>query len=168
MKIKCVSVVYGLREPARWLVSSLVTGAMVSVWLWSWFGTTDKCSEVTFVVAINLQCWRGHGNQTHSDRHWQAMGSMSCKWCAVFSLPLPHLSFPLPPSPLHPPFSSIPLLLPSPLLPSLPPSLPPFFLPSPIPSDESQVLDSLPKKMKSDLAIHVHLDTLCKISLFQV
>lgn len=102
---------------------------------------------------------------TGTDRPWVVCPANDVQFSP---LPLPHLSFPLPPSPLHPPFSSLPLLLPSPLLPSLPPSLPPFLLPSPIPSDESQVLDSLPKKMKSDLAIHVHLDTLCKISLFQV
>ena len=35
-------------------------------------------------------------------------------------------------------------------------------------SDEAQVLDTLPNKMKADLAIHVHLDTLCRVALFQV
>ena len=35
-------------------------------------------------------------------------------------------------------------------------------------SDENKVLNSLPDKMKADLAIHVHLDTLSKVSLFKV
>lgn len=34
--------------------------------------------------------------------------------------------------------------------------------------DENKILDSLPIKMKGDLAIHVHLDTICKVALFQV
>ena len=34
--------------------------------------------------------------------------------------------------------------------------------------DENRILDSLPIKMKGDLAIHVHLDTICKVALFQV
>ena len=35
-------------------------------------------------------------------------------------------------------------------------------------ADEAKVLESLPTKMKADLAIHVHLDTLSKVSLFKV
>ena len=35
-------------------------------------------------------------------------------------------------------------------------------------ADENRVLDSLPKKMRADLAIHVHLGTLYKVSLFKV
>ena len=34
--------------------------------------------------------------------------------------------------------------------------------------DENRILDSLPIKMNGDLAIHVHLDTICKVALFQV
>ena len=34
--------------------------------------------------------------------------------------------------------------------------------------DEQLALKALPKKMKADLAIHVHLDTLSKVTLFQV
>ena len=35
-------------------------------------------------------------------------------------------------------------------------------------ADEQLALKALPKKMKADLAIHVHLDTLSKVTLFQV
>ena len=35
-------------------------------------------------------------------------------------------------------------------------------------ADEQIALKALPKKMKADLAIHVHLDTLSKVTLFQV
>ena len=34
-------------------------------------------------------------------------------------------------------------------------------------SDENLLLDALPKKMKADLAIHVHYDILSKVQLFQ-
>jgi len=34
--------------------------------------------------------------------------------------------------------------------------------------DENKILDYLPIKMKGDLAIHVHFDTICKVALFQV
>ena len=35
-------------------------------------------------------------------------------------------------------------------------------------SDENSLLDPLPKKMRADLAIHVHYKTLSKVALFQV
>lgn len=35
-------------------------------------------------------------------------------------------------------------------------------------SDEDQALESLPKKMRSDLAINVHLGTLSKVKIFKV
>ena len=34
--------------------------------------------------------------------------------------------------------------------------------------DENALLDPLPRKMRTDLAIHVHLSTLSKVKLFQV
>ena len=34
--------------------------------------------------------------------------------------------------------------------------------------DENKVLDSLPKKMRSDIAKKALLDTLCKVKIFQV
>lgn len=34
--------------------------------------------------------------------------------------------------------------------------------------DENLLLDALPTKMKADLAIHVHFNTLSKVQLFQV
>jgi len=35
-------------------------------------------------------------------------------------------------------------------------------------ADENSLLESLPKKTKTDLAIHVHFNTLSKVKLFQV
>ena len=35
-------------------------------------------------------------------------------------------------------------------------------------SDENSLLDTLPQKMKADLAIHVHFSILSKVQLFQV
>jgi len=35
-------------------------------------------------------------------------------------------------------------------------------------ADENSLLEALPKKMKTDLAIHVHFNTLNKVKLFQV
>ena len=35
-------------------------------------------------------------------------------------------------------------------------------------SDENSLLDGLPKKMRTDLAINVHYHTLSKVQLFQV
>ena len=35
-------------------------------------------------------------------------------------------------------------------------------------SDENSLIESLPRKMKTDLAIHVHFNTLSKVQLFQV
>lgn len=35
-------------------------------------------------------------------------------------------------------------------------------------ADENSLLEALPKKMKTDLAIHVHFNTLTKVKLFQV
>ena len=35
-------------------------------------------------------------------------------------------------------------------------------------ADENLLLEALPKKMKADLAIHVHFNTLSKVHLFQV
>jgi len=35
-------------------------------------------------------------------------------------------------------------------------------------ADENSLLEALPKKMKTDLAIHVHFNTLSKVKLFQV
>ena len=32
----------------------------------------------------------------------------------------------------------------------------------------TQALDTLPKQMKADLTIHIHLDTLCTAALFRV
>ena len=34
-------------------------------------------------------------------------------------------------------------------------------------SDERQLMDALPKKLRTDLAIHVHFNTLSKVKLFQ-
>jgi len=34
-------------------------------------------------------------------------------------------------------------------------------------ADENSLLEALPKKMKTDLAIHVHFNTLTKVNLFQ-
>lgn len=37
-----------------------------------------------------------------------------------------------------------------------------------IATDENELVDTLPVKMKADLAIHIHLDTLSRVSLFRV
>ena len=35
-------------------------------------------------------------------------------------------------------------------------------------SDEKEIMKNVPIKMQTDIAIHVHMDTLSKVSLFQV